>query len=386
MKLLGVSADIASTIADIRIVAPLQALSRQQGHALRLCSLPDCRLADLEWADVLVLQRGLDGHALRLAQRMHRSGGTVVYDIDDLLTDPAPHLQHAARLRSARPWIESLLAEADAVSVSTERLGQALAGHTRHWHVVPNFGIAVDAPVPSNADAAVADRSRAGAPVTLLFASSDRVQLDGLAAALNDAQRRVGASFQVVAVGPVAHDLQSAGVAVHAMPSMPRVPFLQFVRSLPSARAIVPVGATAFDAAKSAIKFYDYALAGVPTLCSDRPPYRDAVRHGVTGWTVDDTEAGWAQAIDLALRDPARMAALAQAAAAEVAQAHGLQPTVDAWHVLLTALPRRAGPARAAVPAWQRAPVAIGQMLRRINRSRLARRARRQRPAQAGRR
>ena len=365
MRLLAAAGDIASTIAGIRLVAPLTACAEAGGHELRQRSFHDCAAADLEWADVLIVQRALSRRAWALQQAMRRSGGVVVHEIDDLLTEMPAHLVQAAHVAAQLPWLERSLADADVVAVTTARLGQALSSRVKRWVVVPNHG----------AGELTAPRLAGTAPTSLLFISSDRVPVAAVSAALQRLRAETLPPWQVLAIGPVADDLVAQGVALKHQPLMPRDQFARWLRSLPGAVAVIPVGDTAFDRCKSAIKFFDHALAGVPVVCADRPPYSDAVRNAETGLLVADEPDGWAVALRRLLLDPSLGTGLARAAATEVLAHHRLAHSAAAWCDLLTTLPARRRPATAALPPWQRAVEGVSMALRRANRARLTRRA-----------
>jgi hypothetical protein len=319
MKLLAAAGDIGATIARIRLGEPLSALAAADGHGLRQRSFHDCDPADLEWADLLIVQRALDRRGWALQQAMRRSGGAVVFEIDDLLTEMPATLLHAQAVQRGLPWLLKSLAAAEVVSVSTARLGEALATHARRWCVVPNCGSGDAIP------ARVTDER----PVTLLFVSSDRVPVAAAAAALRTL--RPSRPFDVIALGPVADDLAREGIEIVRQPALPRDRFAAWLRGLPNPLAVIPIGDTPFDRCKSAIKFYDYALAGVPVLCADRPPYSDAVRDGETALCAADTPEAWAQALQRLIDEPALRARLATAACAQVVATHRLEHSVAAW-------------------------------------------------------
>lgn len=367
MKLLATAADLEAPIAQIRLVEPLQAWARlRPSLQLRLLPWHACSDSDLAWADVLVVQRAVNARALGLIERMRAGGGRVVFEVDDLLTEPAPSLQAHAQLMQAQGCLRRGLALADAVSVSTARLGQRLAPLVQRWHVVPNHGC------DSGLRAA---QPRQGAWPSFVLASSDRAALGPVAAALRTLQA-AGDGPQVVAVGPVAADLAAAGVTVRAEALRPRAAFLALVAGLPDPVALVPLGDTAFDACKSAIKFFDFALLGVPVLASDRPPYNDVIDNGEEGLLLPDDAGAWAQALRRLQASPLLGSALAARAEASVRASHGLAHSAAAWAALLDSLPPRARAAPAVTP-WRRWVQAWQARLRQANRERLARRARR---------
>jgi ADP-heptose:LPS heptosyltransferase/GT2 family glycosyltransferase len=67
--------------------------------------------------------------------------------------------------------------------------------------------------------------------------------------------------------------------------------------------AIVPLLDSPYARAKSPVKFFEYALAGVPAVYSSLPPYADAVRDGHTGLLSDDSTAAWVHALETLLNN-----------------------------------------------------------------------------------
>ncbi len=92
--------------------------------------------------------------------------------------------------------------------------------------------------------------------------------------------------------------------------------------------ALAPLEDTAFNDAKSNIKFLEAAVLGVPSVCSPRANFRSVIADGETGFLVDDDSA-WFRSARAAGGDPslrtrvgeaARRAALARYAPAVVAR------------------------------------------------------------------
>jgi len=298
----------------------------------------------------------------------------VVVEIDDLLTQPAPHLElHATLLRQA-PWVERALDEADRVSVSTARLGEALARPGRRFQLVPNHAW------PAARRPAAAEPLPPDAPGCVLLAASDAVAAGPAFAALRQLQAERGPRLRIVAVGPVAAVAKAAGLHVQAQPVMPRAQFLALAAALSRAVAVIPLDDSAFSASKSAVKWFDYAAVGLATLMSDRPPYCDVVEHGRTGWLLPDDAAAWASALATALDEDALRERVATAAERVVTRQHGLAQSTAAWLALVEELDaaRAAGQVRQRQPAWHQRLLApwhtLAVALRRANRARLARR------------
>jgi glycosyltransferase involved in cell wall biosynthesis len=372
MRLVAVSADIHNVIADIRLVTPLQALCAQQRWSLQLRSFQDCLRSDLQAADVLVVQRAITARAWRLQQYMRRRGGAVIYDIDDLLTEIAPHISNHAGLQARQPQLRRCLAQSDLVSVSTPRLAQLLADTVSlpATHVVPNYALGLPAqPMPQQTPG----------PVTLLFASTEHMDVGFIFEALRALQ---GDGIHIVVVGRPGGAFEAAGLRIRHEALMPRADFLALARSLPNPVAVIPLEDSRFASGKSAIKWFDYADLGIPTLASCHSPYRDVIEHGQTGWLVPNDAGAWLHALQTAAAQPQERLRLASAARQVVQTQHRLADTVTAWqHAVEQALHRREL-AALPTPSWRERLENMLESrldsslvkLRAINRARLARR------------
>jgi hypothetical protein len=378
IRVLALAADPASTITEIRLSAPLAPLVSEGRVALRLLPWHAAGLPELEDCAVVIGQRPLTARHLRLLQAAHERGLAVIVEIDDLLTQPAPHLLSRGVLQRQAPWVTRALDEADWISVSTERLGLALAAPGRRSHLVPNHAwpqAGLAGPAGPGAATAPGD-----GPASVLLAASDAVATGAAFEALRRLQAERGGALRIVAIGPVAESARAAGLVVEARPVMPRDRFLALAATLPRAVAVIPIDDSAFSACKSAVKWFDFAAAGLPTLMSDRPPYRDVVEHGQTGWLVADDAEAWACALALALDDAALRERVAANARERVRARHAIAHSTAAWRALLeeAAAAQAAGAVRRRRAAWHRpltAPLdAWLAALRRANRERLARR------------
>jgi hypothetical protein len=378
IRVLALAADPASTITEIRLSAPLAPLVAAGRVAFRLLPWHAAGPADLVHCEVLIGQRPLTARHLRLLRSAHEQGVAVIVEIDDLLTLPAPHLLFHEGLQRQAPWVSQALDEADWISVSTARLGQALAEPGRLCRVVPNHAWPLVAPARAHEPAAPAPGT-----ACVLLASSDAVAASAAFEALRGLQAQRGPALHIVAVGPMAASASAAGLVVDARPVMPRDRFLALAASLPRAVAVIPIDDSAFSACKSAVKWFDFAAVGLPVLMSDRPPYRDVVEHGQTGWLVTEDAPAWTDALVQALDDGALRDRIAANARRRVCEGHSIGHSTAAWQALLeeAADAQAGGRIRRRTPAWHRrltAPIETWlARLRRANRERLARRQRR---------
>lgn len=382
-RVLALCQDPASSITRIRLGESLQRLGARGAVQSRLCGFGQWRRADLAWADVLLLQRPLGQHALDLQQRCRSRDLPVVVELDDLLIDPAPHLLQRPLLLEARPRLLALLAAADLLTVSTAPLAQALATvlgpAAPPMLQVPNAGMAwTGQPVRHD------DQS----PLTLLLVGSDLQQLGALGPALQALPWGSG-RLRLCSVGPIGAALDAldlpAGLLHQALPLLPRSAFLDTLAALPNPLGLMPLDDSAFSRCKSAVKYFDYAMAGIPSLCADRSPYADVLHHGHDGWLCGDDAAAWSAALQDALGSAHRRQAVADAARRLVLARHGPAQQDAAWLAALTqaaALRRRPTSnvserlGRALSDALADAADAPARWLRAANRARLARRRR----------
>lgn len=371
MRVLAVAADPASILTDLRIGDPLSAWLAGQGGELRLRPLHDVPRAELAWCDVVVVERGMSRRHLNLMQEAAAMGRAVIYEIDDLLTEPAPHLQHAQALRRGARWVQACLEAADVVTLSTERLRSLLAVAPERAVIVPNAAFCGPTDPPPA-------QQQAG-PVTLLVATTDRVAGGEAWRALQALTLASGDAVSVLAVGPVADDLAQAGVPCRRLALMPRPDFVAWAAAQANPIALIPLDGSRFSSGKSAIKWFDFALAGVPALASNVAPYSDVIEAGRTGWLVGPAFADWQSALAAAVGDVALRARVANAARQQVLAHHHARLTRQAWgQALQLASARAAARGRARVdtapPGLRDAMQSLGLALRRWNRERLARR------------
>ncbi len=377
IRLLALAGDIDALIAGIRLRTPLQALAARQGWSLAMHSFHDCTPQHLAAADVVVVQRGDSRRAWQLQRAARRGGAAVVYEIDDLLTELPAHISNQAVVRTRQRWLLRCLGEADGLSVSTARLDAALheGRSLPPGTVVPNSALPLgDAPLPG---------VDAGSSVSVLLVSMERLLLSPALAALAQLQAE-GAAVDIVVLGPASADCIAAGLRLRAVPLMPRDQFIAFVRGLPNPLAVIPLEASRFASCKSAIKWFEYGEAGIPTLCSNVPPYSDVVAGPLSDTLVANTVPDWLASLRLATSDAAWRQRTAVLARAAVRRDHTLENTVQAWQEAIEQAVAARAAATLPLPGWtervltaaQSAGSALLLPLRRFNRQRLARRRR----------
>ncbi len=259
-------------------------------------------------ADILVTQR----HAVpdlatadALARHCRETGMALLYDLDDdLLNIPHGHAD-ARELRGQTSVVRRLLADADAVWVSTPDLARSIAAVRVDARVVPN-GLDERLWLPDG-DMRVARRQ--GATRILFMGTATH---GGDFALVKPALARLHAAFgprlSFDMIGVTAQDdlppwVNRVSPGVVAGQSYPG--FVNWITQMPAWDiAIAPLVDSPFNRAKSAIKTLDYAALGAAVVASDVPAYRGSLADGRGGLLVANTEAAWMDALDRLIRHP----------------------------------------------------------------------------------
>jgi hypothetical protein len=86
------------------------------------------------------------------------------------------------------------------------------------------------------------------------------------------------------------------------------------------------------------IKFFDYSSVGIPSLCSNDPPYSDYVTHGETGLLVENHEKAWYEAISKVVEDANLRQSLVSRARTYALETYQMDKAGDAWNEVIKGL------------------------------------------------
>lgn len=89
---------------------------------------------------------------------------------------------------------------------------------------------------------------------------------------------------------------------------------------------------TKFNACKSALKWTEFGALGVPTICTDAPPYSDAVRHGEDGWLVKNEPDAWYAAFRRMYEEPELRRVVGENARARMVRDFDLYRNAGLWY------------------------------------------------------
>jgi len=290
-------------------------------------------------ADVVVINRPVRAHWAEIIPHLQKAGVKVVVDLDDdfeaIPLDNGAHAtyspHHTRRCRSNcqlahewanKDWIMRAATLADLVTVSTPALRDRY-GHGRAVvlpNMVPASYLAITAAEPL-------ERTFGWSGSVDTHPGDLQVAAPGLRGALEDHDR-----WGVHIVGPGRGAAAALGVpAVSSLGVW--VPFAAYPRELARvAVGMVPLAATRFGRAKSALKSLEFASVGVPAVVSPTPDNRRLVSHGIG--VLADTAADWRRELGaLAAGDDyrAEVAGRARAAAALQTYEQWGELWADAW-------------------------------------------------------
>ena len=271
-------------------------------------------------ADLIVLHRFTPGLIpLSDLRTLYGMGKPIVYETDDLLNDiPAYHPQ-AADSKKWKAGIEYAVKNSRAVVVSTPFLSAKYRPLNANVSVLPNY---VDFDrfyrrVPSGDSDTIT--------IGLLGTSIQGPNYALVEAALHSIVERHPGRIRIYFMGWEA----PAGWENH--PAATFLPFVheyqEYAKQLLEMRwdiALVPLVDDNFNHSKSAIKWLEYAAAGVAPVFSDVSVYRDVVDQGRTGLLVRNTSEAWLEALESLIGDPALRRQIARTAQAEVLKHYSL--------------------------------------------------------------
>jgi O-antigen biosynthesis protein len=291
IKVLGLAADITSSHAEVRLINPLKAWEVLGEGVVKLNNLADCPEELISWADVVVIQRHVDLHTLRALKLATKYKKKIIYETDDFLLQLPDHLaHHRIGLLSYREHLEFLLPQVDCITATTDRLANQFKLYNRPTIVIPNCSTNDDLP-------AVKQDDWKNGKATLIVASTDSVLVDFILPAISVILNRKNIQVEVVVIGPPGNVFDEHDITCTRVANMSYLEFKKFIRTIDNPIGIIPLDESLFSSCKTAVKYFDYTMAGIPVICSNVPPYSDVIRNGVNGLLSINYIDDWVKAI-----------------------------------------------------------------------------------------
>lgn len=299
----------------------------------------DCTV--VEWSETGAVRSALQTHSIAIFYRTpgypevlaniaeaRRLKVPTLWEVDDLIFDEAVYRANR-NLETLEPDLrESVLAgiplylaalrACDYGLASTENLAKAMreAGAPETF-VVEN---GLDRETLELADEIVrrrAGQDRPAGRVTVIYGSGSKAHDADFECAAEGLLRAMAAhpQLRLRIVGtlrlPPAFDAFADRVE-----RIPPVDYASYLRLLGEADiSLAPLEATAFNAAKSNIKFLEAAILELPSICSPRAAFAEAITDGRDGLLAETTD-DWARALDLLVQDADARRTVGLAAAA----------------------------------------------------------------------
>lgn len=326
LNILATANAIDSNIFSIRVGRPLQVLAEQGSINIRCKPIYAVSDIDLLWSDVLIIQRNIDERALRLISLCKKIGRVFVFEIDDLLIAPPTFLAISKEPEQNRRAIRHALKQADIVSTTTERLKNSLGVDTRKVILTPNYSEPINS-LPQ----AQHQQHTPESPCTLILAASDPVLIDFITPSLEDICNEFKNLVSIVVIGPLGPKLSKIIPNIKSTPILPLDDFRNFLSSLPNPIGIIPLDNSNFSNCKSAVKFFEYTLLGIPTICSDVPPYSDVIQAGRTGILTPNTPNDWYRSIKALVTDVDLRKNIVMQARESVLSEHSMALNLASW-------------------------------------------------------
>jgi glycosyltransferase involved in cell wall biosynthesis/GT2 family glycosyltransferase/SAM-dependent methyltransferase len=285
------------------------------------------RLGELFHADVLIIWRmKWNDHVGTAVEMMRLRRKRVVFDVDDLTIDPdlakiaiidgirSQFLAEDA-IRVNYSAVRDTMRSADVCFAPTEELALHMRKQAKVVHVLPN-GFDDHTHNLSRLAARRWRRERTDRLIRLGYACGSRTHQRDLGVAIEAIARLLRENPDCRLVLYRMADGRQPMVDVEEYPALlgltDRIEWraLRSLADLPEEIARFDVNlaplelGNPFCEAKSELKFFEAALAGVPTIASPTGPYRRAIEHGKTGFLAASAD-DWYGYLRILIEDPA---------------------------------------------------------------------------------
>lgn len=278
-----------SPLARIRLIDPLEAYIKKYPGNLRIQNVLNWEVtSDIGWADVIIFQREANLEIIALIIFLKKIKKKIIFDIDDLLTQVPAFLTTYHHALRTKKYLHKVLTICDAVTVTNKRLQNEFMKFNSNVVIIPNCSSIIGNDVLETGNDSV---------INLIIASSDTIQIDLMISVLKKLTLQTELEFNLIGIGPPGKLFEKAGLKIQVNENMSYEKFKKFLTSKKNAIGLIPLEDSKFSSCKSAIKFVDFSLSDVVSICSAVPPYSDVVINGKTGVLVNNDVESWYHAI-----------------------------------------------------------------------------------------
>jgi len=365
---------VESALELYRFISPLKAAGIELVQGVVDGEVRPERIAAV---DLVCFQRDFSRHFKAyqdLLTEAHACGVPVVLDLDDnLLMLPPDHPDRlAGDFADSLPALLHALLSADALTVTTPVLKQALGAFNPNIVVLPNY---LDADLWQFQQPV---KREEGASVNILFMGTPThyPDLNGIAEALRGTAKRYGSGVRFTFFGaqPPEGLADLAQVDYRPVRSYDYRRFQQEYCQMEADIALAPLADNPFNRCKSGIKFFEYSARGLAGVYAALPPYAAAVRDGENGFLAAD-QREWERKLGTLIENPDLCLKMAGRAQEDIRQNWLIQNHGQEWRQAYDEIAGR-GVTRAAndAPIKQALAAAAQQLdeLRALTKSRYA--------------
>ncbi|MEP5765007.1 MAG: glycosyltransferase [Halieaceae bacterium] len=267
-----------------------------------------------------------------------RLGLRIIYDIDDPIFDRRVYAdnrnletlepgEREALLQSSEQYLE-VMRQCEFCTVSTSAMAELVAGHlpleTFIWRN------AVDAESALLAEQARAAAESTGDGPLIAYMSGSRAHdrdFDSIAEVLAQLLGR-HEELRLMLVGYVQLP-QSLTAFSERIEIVPFGNYFEYFAALARADlTVVPLLHDSFNECKSAIRYFEAALLGLPTVASGVGQFREVIEHGVDGYLAETPEQ-WLELLEQLLQQPELRRSVGERAREAVSQQQSLPAVAE---------------------------------------------------------
>lgn len=327
LKVLCIAKDLNSTIFIIRIKTPLELWKKKFKQEVKLVQLNNISKTNLFWPDIVIFQRTMSDIEIQLANFLKKNQKKLVYEIDDLLTRIPSYLSRT-NFTINKFNIIKIINISDALSVSTCNLKSQFKNKNNNIHVTPNYS----SPMKSISKHYFVKTK----DIKLIISSTDNVLLNMIIPALAEVQKKFG--VQIISIGPICLQLKKAGIRIDENLNFRHYEFKNFISSIDNAIGLIPLNLSLFNNCKSPIKFFDYSACGIPSICSNVPPYSQVIKKNFSGLLAENTKKSWIKNIYRLITDENLRSFLSKNAIVDIKQNYNINKNMKSWNNLLSSI------------------------------------------------
>lgn len=287
----------------IRIFGPLSKISNNRIN-FRIVNEAWLLSGGINAIDALVIQRDAVSAEVShlLIKKVKDARLKYAYEIDDLLWEIPPNHPEYEIYQAKKSSILELMSHADLIVTSTASLANLAAEINPSVFIIPN-GINKQYWLKPNSEAWCESVIREQGldlkcrRILYMGTKSHKEDLEMIAPALSYVLEKYP-DIEIIQIGG---GYQLPGARYLSVPKRycEYPDFVAWFRAIATTATIglAPLKDTHFNNAKSDIKAFDYALAGVPTIFSKVPPYTESVEHLKTGMLCENDFESWQSSI-----------------------------------------------------------------------------------------